>query len=149
MASLDQLRAQVAFKHVTDVNTWDEGEREKYRSTIMSLPALVRSAGLSQALHFVYSRANGSKPGEKPWNRKLLAQLAEQLARVDATLFVAGKDADDGPMLEAVRKADLAKYLRLTQETLASVNWYVRFVQGELKVPVKVKAKAEHDNGHQ
>jgi CRISPR-associated protein Cmr5 len=146
MASLDQLRAQIAFRHVTEVNAWDEGDRDKYRSTMMSLPALVRSAGLSQALHFIYSRVNGSKPGERPWNRKLLGQLAEQLARVDATLFVAGKVADDGPMLEAVRKADLASYLRLTQETLASVNWYIRFVQGELKVSAKVKVKEELDN---
>lgn len=141
MASLDQLRAQVAFKHVTTVNEWKEADREKYRSTIMSLPALVRSAGLSQALHFVYSRENPSKTGEKPWNRKLLAQLAEQLARVDASLFVAGKEAEDGPMLDAVRRADLAKYLRLTQEALASVNWYVRFAQGELKVKVKEERK--------
>lgn len=143
MASLDQLRAQVAFKHVTTVNEWKEADREKYRSTIMSLPALVRSAGLSQALHFVYSRENPGKTGEKPWNRKLLAQLAEQLARVDASLFVAGKEAEDGPMLDAVRRADLAKYLRLTQEALASVNWYVRFAQGELKV------KEERKDGRQ
>ena len=34
MASLDQLRAQVAFKHVTTVNAWKEADREKYRSTI-------------------------------------------------------------------------------------------------------------------
>ena len=132
MASLDQLRAQLAFKHVTAVKGWNEAERVKYRSTIKSLPALVRSAGLSQALHFVYSRATPSKPGVKPWNRKLLAQLAEQLARVDPALVVAGREAEDGPLLDAVRKAELATYLRFTQEALASISWYVRFVQGEL-----------------
>ena len=117
------------------------GRSRKVPQHDLSLPALVRSAALSQALHFVYSRENPGKTGEKPWNRKLLAQLAEQLARVDASLFVAGKEADDGPMLDAVRRADLAKYLRLTQEALASVSWYVRFAQGELKVKVNEERK--------
>lgn len=120
MATRDQERAQLAWKHIHAVQE-SKLDAKRYGSTVHGLPALMRNAGLSQALHFVLSR-------NKPEATQALAHLAEQLKRVDRT--ITGVE----PMLKAVREADLGAYLRLTQEALACVNWYKRFVQGVLKV---------------
>lgn len=99
----------------------DAAERKRYGNTVHSLPALIRNAGLSQALHFVRSR-------RKAECDLVLDHLASQLARVDPTI------RDRESLLNRVRLAELGKYLRLTQEALACVHWYKRFVQGELGV---------------
>ncbi|MBI2566865.1 MAG: type III-B CRISPR module-associated protein Cmr5 [Candidatus Schekmanbacteria bacterium] len=122
MAMLDQERARLAFAHVQEVkNGNNEAGRRKYATMVHAMPALLRSAGLSQALHFVASRKDQNQ-------LKLLEHLARQLARVDARI------EDPATLLEAVRGAELRRYLHLTQEALACVTWYRRFVQGELKI---------------
>lgn len=120
MATLDQARATLAFAHIADVKKLEKAQREKYESIVQAMPALLRSAGLSQALHFVRSRKDSSQ-------QLFLDHLAAQLTRVDA-----GIDGNKEKLLDTVRKAELAGYLRLTQEALACVSWYRRFVQGEL-----------------
>lgn len=120
MATLDQQRATLAFDHIQTVKKWNDKARwRKYASIVHAMPALLRSAGLSQALHFVLSRREQEQ-------QVLLDHLAAQLARVDAGID--GRQA----LLAKVRGANLSAYLRLTQETLACVVWYRRFVQGEL-----------------
>ncbi len=122
MVSLDQERAKLAFGHIQEVKKWEtKGERDKYGSIVHAMPALLRSAGLSQALHFVRSRK--SEP-----QRAFLDHMASQLKRVDAKIDGAES------LLAVVRGADLAGYLKLTHEALACVVWYRRFVQGELGI---------------
>jgi CRISPR type III-B/RAMP module-associated protein Cmr5 len=121
MATLDQARAALAFEHIQKVKDWKEDERDKYASIVHGMPALIRSAGLSQALHFVRSRKDKNQ-------RAFLGHLAEQLARVDTEI------RSDEALLARVRGAELAGYLRLTREALACVGWYRRFVQGELGI---------------
>jgi CRISPR type III-B/RAMP module-associated protein Cmr5 len=125
MATLDQNRAKLAFKHVAVVKELPGKTPQKYASIVHAMPALLRSAGLSQALHFVLSRRK-NKDGDGP--KLFLEHLAEQLARIDGEI----KTGDQ--LLAKVRSADLIGYLRLTQEALACVNWYRRFVQGELGI---------------
>jgi CRISPR-associated protein Cmr5 len=125
MATLDQERARLAFDHVTAVGRWDKPKQKRYASIVHAMPALLRSAGLSQALHFVLSRRK-NKDDDGP--KRFLEHLAEQLARVDEEMVTGDV------LLAKVRGADLASYLRLTQEALACVNWYRRFVQGVLGI---------------
>src|SRR5580700_11013257 len=103
MATLDQQRAKLAFEHVQKVKAWPKERQKKYGSIVHAMPALLRSAGLSQALHFVRSRKDKDQ-------KAFLGHLADQLARVDAE--VQGDEA----LLSRVRGADLAGYLRLTRE---------------------------------
>jgi CRISPR-associated protein Cmr5 len=126
MATRDQQRAQMAWEHVQSVTTQNEKQQKRYGSTVHGLPALIRNAGLSQALHFVLSRKHDEA-------KKVLQHLAAQLKRVDARIDTQRDGGVDG-LLDSVRKADLGMYLRLTQEALACVNWYKRFVQGVLGV---------------
>lgn len=114
--TLEQQRAAMAYGHLKDV---PEKENQKvYGAMAQKLPALVRSAGLCQALHFVKSRR------KDPLN-KLLDHLGKQLHRVDAMI-------NDGDSLcDRAREADLAQYVWLTREVLASVSWYGRLARSE------------------
>ncbi|HYO15794.1 MAG TPA: type III-B CRISPR module-associated protein Cmr5 [Thermoanaerobaculia bacterium] len=114
--TLEQQRAAMAYEHLAEVT---EREHQKtYGAMAQKLPALIRSAGLCQALHFVKSR------GKPPLNT-LLDHLGRQLHRVDPA--ISGKDS----LCDCVRKADLAQYVWLTRETLASVGWYGRLARSE------------------
>ena len=122
MATLEQRRARLAFDHVNDVKARrSPAAQKKYGSMVHAMPTLLRSAGLSQALHFVASRSDENQ-------RLLLDHLAVQLHRIDESI--------DGPekLLARVREVELPRYLRLTSEALACATWYRRFVQGVLRV---------------
>ncbi len=122
MATLDQQRATLAFANVAGeqgVKSWSAARQKKYASIVHAMPALLRSAGLSQALHFVLSRKERDQ-------QIFLDHLASQMTRVDPQIV------NRATLLDKVRSAELSAYLRLTQEALACVVWYRRFVQGEL-----------------
>lgn len=117
--TLEQKRASVAYDHIRTVT--DESEQKLYGPMAQKLPALIRSAGLCQALHFVKSR-------KKPALDKLLEHLGAQLSRVDSGI------SNMESLCTHARKADLAKYVWLTRETLASVSWYGRLARSEWNV---------------
>jgi CRISPR-associated protein Cmr5 len=122
MATLDQQRAQAAFKDVSALA--DPGRAaaaKKYASIVHKLPALITSAGLCQALHFIQARGN-------PDQLLVLDHLASQLKRVDSGI------ANRQQLMEKVRTAELGTYLRLTQEAFTCAAWYRRMVQGVLKI---------------
>jgi CRISPR-associated protein Cmr5 len=122
MPTLEQARAQLAHRHVAGVQQGcSPKEQKKYGSMIHTMPALLRSAGLSQALHFVAARSDEHQ-------RLVVDHFAEQLRRID--------DGIRSPeaLLERVRTAPLPRYLRLHSEALACADWYRRMVQGVLKV---------------
>jgi len=113
--TLEQQRAALAFKHVQSVG---KDHQDTYGSMAQKLPALIRSAGLCQALHFVKSR-------KKPALDTLLSHLAEQLRRTDQ-----GITSGDS-LCKTAREAELSKYLWLTREALATVGWYSRLSRAE------------------
>ena len=119
MAMLEQHRAAMAHEHVSAVAKLSEARQKKYASMVHAMPTLLRSAGLSQALHFAASRSDRDQ-------RTLLDHLAAQLKRVDS------KIGDATSLLNRARNAELAMYLKLTHEALTCVSWYRRMVQGVL-----------------
>jgi len=114
--TLEQTRAAMAYEHLRDVTTDDD--RDLYGSMAQKLPALIRAAGLCQAIHFVKSR-------QKPALQRLLIHLAGQLKRVDSEI------ENEDSLCKRVREADLAHYVWLTREALASVSWYGRLARSE------------------
>ena len=113
--TLEQKRASLAFDHLTGIA---EGDRKVYGGMALKLPALIRSAGLCQALHFVKSRRKA------PLNA-LLDHLSRQLTRVDAQI------TDMSSLCDRAREAEVAGYVWLTREALASVTWYGRLARSE------------------
>jgi CRISPR type III-B/RAMP module-associated protein Cmr5 len=114
--TLEQTRAAMAYGHLEKVTTKDD--RTLYGSMAQKLPALIRAAGLCQAIHFVKSR-------QKPVLENLLSHLADQLKRIDTEI----KGVES--LCTRVREADLAHYVWLTREALAAVSWYGRLARSE------------------
>jgi CRISPR-associated protein Cmr5 len=85
----------------------------KYKSLARSLPVLIRTAGLAQALAFVDS------PSAEPLHRRLLSHLDETVN--------AGKS-----LSAACRMAQLSEYMRLTRDTLDALLWFKRFAESIL-----------------
>lgn len=117
---LEQQRAVQAYKDVSGLVLNDK-EKKRYGVMALKLTALIRAAGLCQALHFIKSR-------NKPTYDLLLAHLAGQLSRRN------GKIRNHESLCDQVRNADVQQYLHLTREALAVANWYGRLAQSELKV---------------
>jgi CRISPR/Cas system CMR-associated protein Cmr5 small subunit len=105
----------MAYRHVQTVS---EEHRDLYGQMAQKLPALIRSAGLCQAIHFVKSR-------KKDALSTLLEHLSQQLQRVDDQI----QNVDS--LCSRVRETPLANYVWLTREALASVSWYGRLARSE------------------
>lgn len=122
---LDQKRAAQAYRDVSGLPKGEDKKefRTRYGVMALKLTALIRSAGLCQAIHFVASR------NKDPYN-ELLKHLAGQLKRVNPGI----NEIDKKSLTEVIRKAELNEYLHLTREALAVANWYGRLAQSELKV---------------
>lgn len=123
--NLDQTRAATAYGHIKDFASANEERNRRYGTLALKLPALIRTAGLCQALHFIHSRAKGE--AEKP-EMHLLGHLAAQLHRVDNTI------GDANTLCDRARKANMREYLHLTREALATAQWYARLSKSILGV---------------
>jgi CRISPR-associated protein Cmr5 len=116
MQTRSQKNASTAYKQVGEVLGRGDAAKTKYGSIAHKLPVLIRTAGLAQALEFVESRRDESQ-------KLLLDHLAVAVG--------AGSRAE---YLRRSREYELGQYVRLTQESLAALLWYKRFVQSVLKV---------------
>lgn len=116
MQTLEQQFAARIYDQVLPYK--EKPDRKQYGSMAYTLPILVRSAGLAQALAFVASRKKA------PYD-----QLLDHLAEV-----VLGEGADGKRYLEQSRKAELQEYMRLTRRTMLALKWYKRFAESVLDV---------------
>ncbi len=117
MHTRNQLYAAKTYEQIeADVVGKGEEYKKSYGAMAHKLPVLIRTAGLMQALAFVQSRG-------KPEHKKLLDHLA-----------VALKQPDGNALQIRAQKAELAEYMKLTNDALASLLWYKRFAQSILKV---------------
>lgn len=107
MLTREQKYAAKIYEQVKGVKE----NQSEYRSMAEKLPVLIRTAGLTHALHFAETRSDAAQT--------LIAHLAEVLRHDD--------------LLEASRTAELGKYMQLTQQALAALQWYKRFAQSLLK----------------
>ena len=118
MKTLEQQFAAQIYDQVLPYKGKEEAERKQYGSMTYTLPILVRSAGLAQALAFVASR-----------KKDVYDQLLDHLAKV-----VLGNTADKEGYLEQSRKAEMQEYMRLTRRTMLALKWYKRFAESVLDV---------------
>ncbi len=114
MQTLDQQYSATVYEQVLEIKK--EPEYKKYGAMAHKLPILIHTAGLAQALEFVYSRG-------EPIQKRLLEHLAITIGQQDTET-----------LLQAVRKGTLSGYMRLTRQVLAALLWYKRFAQSILEV---------------
>ena len=121
----EQRRAELAYRYVAERKKQSEAYQENYQNMALRFPALVRGAGLVQALAFVDSRG-------KDEHRDFVRDLAAVLAELNRETVGDRNGAFDWLFKEA-RRADLPRYLHLTRETLAVADWFKRFAQSLLE----------------
>lgn len=118
MKTLEQEFAAEIYKQVSEyVNKENKGE---YGSMAFTLPVLVRTAGLAQALAFVESR-----------KKDTYNQLLDHLAKV---VMVDAADKTKDRFVEKSRSADSEEYMYITRRTLLALKWYKRFAQSVLGI---------------
>lgn len=108
----EQQRAITSHAQVLKVptgRTWDN-----YRTATLKAQALIRNAGLCQALHFLQNKDDGAK--------LLVADLHAHLKE--------GKAIKDGDFLAMIREEELPNYLAATREILQCLVWQCRMVEG-------------------
>ena len=120
----EQNRANFVYKRIEKYKN-DETLRKDYGSMAHRFPALLRNAGLVQALAFVKSRSNKA-------HKKFIYDLTSVLYELEG-VQKSGEEAFDEYFKQA-RKAELPQYMRLTREALAVSDWFKRFAQSVLKV---------------
>lgn len=128
MLTRDQEYAIEAYKRVTKVG---EAERKRYGSMSHTLPILIRTAGLAQALSFVEAKA-GTETDNNAY-RLLLDDLA-------ATIH------SQQPLAQRARTAQLIEYMLLTRQTMDALLWFKRFAQSVLGIDTS-DAKDENEAG--
>ena len=112
----DQKMAGAIYQRVREIQEGANKElKRQYRTMALKLPALVRCAGLVQALTFVDTRGDEG-------SRRLLDHLA-------GVLEMDNRDA----LLQQCRESPLPGYMYLTQQVLAALLWHRRFAQSLLK----------------
>ncbi|WP_457637906.1 type III-B CRISPR module-associated protein Cmr5 [Oceanithermus sp.] len=121
----EQKRASLVYERVKRYEKKDEGSRKDYGGMALRFPALLRSAGLVQALAFVDARG-------KDAHKDFIRDFASILAELDGEAKT-GETAFKDYFAEA-REAGLPGYMRMTREALAVADWFKRFAQSVLKV---------------
>jgi len=99
---------------------------ERYGSMALKFPALLRSAGLTQAVAFVEARG-------KDEHKRFIQDFLDVLSRFDP------EGTKDKNYFEKIMTAELPEYMRITREALAIAEWFSRFTQSILKVKLGAK----------
>lgn len=118
---LEQEFASKIYEQVSAYrkDSTDEKKYKQYGSIAYTLPILVRTAGLAQALAFVESKSKKQTP---------YAHLLDHLAEVVIN------DKDGTKLAEKSRDAGLQEYMYLTRRTMLALKWYKRFAESELGI---------------
>jgi len=136
--TLDQRRADQAWRDVQEVQQKEEGFRKKYGSLARKAPMLVLTNGLGQTLAFLRSKAKRHEPeGKRSLEAKAHDLLYIQTSRwvlrqLERSQDPAQAQDRDGDLLEWVLRSDSAGYRRATTEALAYLSWLKRFAEAEL-----------------
>ncbi len=119
----EQKRATLVYQKVKPYE--QKEDRKDYGSMALRFPALLRSAGLVQAIAFVEARGNEA-------HKRFIHDFASVLGELDGA-NQSGQNAYDR-FFQQARTAELPEYLRMTREALAVADWFKRFAQSVLKV---------------
>jgi len=127
--TLDQLRARHAWDAVsTVVKNTNDVLRESFAREVKRLPVRIRTAGLGQALGFLYA-----KKGDKNANALLLKELSDWLLVHRDILDQSPSHISPKSILDAIVKNDSDFLRRSTDEILMYLQWLGRFTEAEIK----------------
>ncbi len=127
-ATLDQLRAQHAWRVVEDVRTKKGDTGKKYAQEARRLAVRIRMAGLGQALGFLYAKSDSSDHDPKGLILKHLADwLLDQRELAACPPGAHNRNA----VIRAIMDGNADLLRRLTEEALRYLQWLTRFTEAE------------------
>ncbi len=117
--ALEQERAKYALDIIKE---FQKGDREKYRTLIKKLPAMVLNNGLGQALAYLLADDEGKK-GEPSWHLYSCLQA----------WVVEKRGIYTGNFIDSLMNEDRTKYMQAQHETLKLLTWMTKFADAYLK----------------
>lgn len=120
MQTRSQQLSKLVFEQITSLNL-SEDKKKSYGSLCHNFPVMVLRSGLSQAVAFVWVKAD-----TKPAYEKFLKHLSK--------LTNGTNDETPQQFQERINALPLADYQRLTRVILTASIWYKRFAESLLDV---------------
>lgn len=114
--TLDQRRAAHAWKTVAAVKLLPAGQKKSYGSEAKKLPTRILSVGLAGSLAFLKAKRH----------ERLIADLSDWILKERNLDGVGEQD-----LLARIVKGDSLYLRQATDETLAYLQWLVRFAEAE------------------
>ncbi len=128
--TLDQQRARHAWGIVETARN-HKAPRD-FAAEVKRLPIRIHTAGLGQALRFVYAKSSNCD-AEKDHRSHVLIALGEWILK-ERKLAPRPKDATDcSALLLAIIESDANFLRRATEEALLYLQWLTRFCEAEFK----------------
>mgnify|MGYP000681006396 CR=1 FL=1 len=117
-STLEQERAKYALDAIKQ---FQSGDKEKYRTLIKKLPAMILNNGLGQALAFLLADDEGKgKPSGKLYER--------------LQTWVVGKQGIyTGNFIDSLMANGRTEYMHAQHETLKLLTWMTKFADAYLK----------------
>jgi CRISPR-associated protein Cmr5 len=130
MHTQTQMMAGRAFARVS-ARVQERKTFEDYASYAKSLPTLIQTSGLCQAIAFAQAKSYDTAQRPTPW-RFLIEDLVAVCALQSETAQPG--DAASG-FAERVRTEQLSEYMRLTRTCIAAASWLKRYAEALEKQP--------------
>ncbi len=115
MRTLEQLRAEFAYRKVEDVK--DKPFEAEYARYVKNAPAMILTNGLGSTLAFYRSK-----------KKKAYDTLYEHINE-----WLESRGFYSGDAIDFIMNADSAKVFQATQEVLALLDWMKKFAKTMLK----------------
>ncbi len=124
--TLDQLRAQAAWNAVEHVRQMKENIQQDYLRESRRLSVRIRTAGLGQALAFLYAKRSGDDA-----KSRILSHLSSWLLRKRKLAKWRTEYTKENAVIRAVLEGDADLLRRATEEAQLYLMWITRFAQAE------------------
>lgn len=129
--TLDQRRAKHAWDAVKRIRKKGDTVSTDYKREVKRLPVRIQTAGLGQALGFLYAKAKSDSDGYV--KSLLLKDLEAWLLNKRGFTNQPNNTSDGSLILREIVDGDAELLRRLTGESLAYLQWLVRFTEAEIK----------------
>ena len=131
---MQQQRAQYALKKVNDyARTYSSSAdyQSRFKSYSRSLPAMIHTNGLGQAMAFCCAQMAQDKEADKRNSREAAYYALYHLLET----WLCGEDqpyADNDNLLTGITTADMNKYRQAQAETQMLMSWVKKFAEAFL-----------------
>lgn len=134
--TIEQKRADFAFKKIGEVENKDSTLQSEYRSRVRQLPSLIMTNGLGQAMAFLFSKRKKDKEtADQVLYNHVSDWLTKEAPKVGIIKWIDenGNEIKENEILSYITKATSVVYRQATSEALIFISWLKRFAEGKFE----------------